>query len=51
MATNNKDIKYLNKTFNDFKTSLNEFARTYFPDTYNDFSEASPGNMFIEMAS
>jgi hypothetical protein len=51
MATNNKDIKYLNKTFNDFKTSLNEFAKTYFPDTYNDFSEASPGNMFIEMAS
>ena len=51
MATNTKDIKYINKTFSEFKTSLNEFAKTYFPDTYNDFSEASPGNMFIEMAS
>jgi hypothetical protein len=46
-----KDIKYLNKDFNDFKENLVEFARTYFPKTYNDFSEASPGMMFIEMAS
>ena len=46
-----KSIKYLNKSFSDFKASLQEFAKTYFPDTYNDFSEASPGNMFIEMAS
>jgi len=46
-----KSIKYLNKSFGDFKASLQEFAKTYFPDTYNDFSEASPGNMFIEMAS
>jgi hypothetical protein len=51
MANNTKDIKYINKTFSDFKSSLSEFAKTYFPDTYNDFSEASPGNMFIEMAS
>jgi hypothetical protein len=46
-----KQIKYVNKTFSDFKSSLQEFAKTYFPDNYNDFSEASPGNMFIEMAS
>jgi hypothetical protein len=51
MINENKTIKYLNKSFSDFKTSLQEFAKTYFPDTYNDFSEASPGNMFIEMAS
>jgi hypothetical protein len=51
MAKNTKDIKYINKTFSDFKTSLSEFAKTYFPDTYTDFSEASPGNMFIEMAA
>ena len=51
MITENKNIKYLNKTFSDFKISLQEFAKTYFPDTYNDFSESSPGNMFIEMAS
>jgi hypothetical protein len=51
MITEDKNIKYVNKSFNDFKTSLQEFAKTYFPDTYNDFSESSPGNMFIEMAS
>ena len=46
-----KDIKYLNKDFNDFKANLIEFAKTYFPKTHTDFSEASPGMMFIEMAS
>ncbi len=46
-----KDIKYLNKDFNSFKDNLIEFSKTYFPKTYNDFSEASPGTMFIEMAS
>jgi hypothetical protein len=51
MITEDKNIKYINKSFSDFKTSLQEFAKTYFPNTYNDFSEASPGNMFIEMAS
>ena len=46
-----KQIKYINKTFSDFKSSLQEFAKTYFSDNYNDFSDASPGSMFIEMAS
>lgn len=46
-----KNITYLNKTFSDFKVSLNDYAKTYFPSTYNDFSEASVGTMFIEMAS
>ena len=46
-----KDIKYLNKTFNDFKSQLVEFSKVYFPDTHNDFSDASPGMMFMEMAA
>jgi hypothetical protein len=46
-----KDVKYLNKDFSQFRGNLIEFAKTYFPKTYNDFSEASPGMMFIEMAS
>jgi len=46
-----KNISYLNKTFTDFKSNLVNYAKTYFPTTYNDFSEASPGNLFIEMAS
>ena len=46
-----KDIKYLNKDFLDFKSGLVEFAKNYFPDSYNDFSETSPGMMLIELAS
>ena len=48
---NENNISYLNKSFDDFKASLIQYARTYFPTTYNDFTEATPGNMFIEMAS
>ena len=44
-------ISYLNKTFSDYKSSLFNFAKTYFPNTYNDFSDANPGAMFIEMSS
>jgi hypothetical protein len=46
-----KDIRYLNKDFGQFRANLIEFAKNYFPDTYNDFNESSPGMMFIEMAS
>ena len=46
-----RDIKYINREFNDFRGQLIEFAKNYFPDTYNDFSPTSPGMMFIEMAS
>jgi hypothetical protein len=48
---NENNISYLNKSFDDFKASLIQYAKTYFPTTYNDFTEATPGNMFIEMAS
>jgi hypothetical protein len=47
----NKNIKYLNRTFDDFRASLVEYTKTYFPTTYNDFSPASPGMMFMEMAA
>jgi hypothetical protein len=47
----NKNIKYINKDFNEFRASLIDYTKTYFPTTYNDFSPASPGMMFIEMAS
>jgi len=46
-----REIKYLNRDFSSFKASLIEYSKTYFPRTYKDFSEASPGMMFIEMAS
>ena len=46
-----KDIQYLNKDFASFRGNLIESAKTYFPRTYSDFNESSPGMMFIEMAS
>jgi hypothetical protein len=46
-----KNISYLNKDFTSFKAVLQQYAKTYFPTTYNDFTEATPGNLFIEMAS
>ncbi len=46
-----KDVKYLNKDYNSYKTSLLEFAEVYFPNNFNDFSEGNPGMMFLEMAS
>ena len=46
-----RDIKYLNKDFSEFRDNLVEYAKTYFPTTYSDFNESSPGMMFIEMAS
>ncbi len=51
IPTNTKDIKYLNKDYSTFKEALVEYAKAYFPTTYNDFTSASPGTMFIEMAS
>ena len=49
--TQDKDVKYLNKDFNSFKSQLIEFTQTYYPNTFNDFSEGSPGMMFLEMAA
>jgi hypothetical protein len=49
--TQDKNISYLNKDFSDFKSNLINYAKTYFPTAYNDFSDANPGAMFIEMAS
>ena len=46
-----KDVRYLNKDFNTFKQQLVEFTKVYYPNTYNDFSEGSPGMMFLEMAA
>ena len=46
-----RDIKYVAREFSDYKQELIEFAKNYFPDSYNDFSPTSPGMMFIEMAA
>ena len=51
MANLKRDIRYINRDFNDFRNTLINYSKTYFPDTYNDFTETSTGMLFIEMAS
>ena len=43
------NVNYLNKDFASLKTSLMNYAKSYFPDTYRDFNETSPGMMLLEM--
>jgi len=51
MATVDRDVKYINRDFSDIRAKLIEFSKTYFPNTYNDFSPTSPGMMFMEQAA
>ena len=46
-----KEVKYIGREFSTIRANLIEFAKSYFPNAYNDFNEASPGMMFIEMAA
>jgi hypothetical protein len=46
-----RNITYLNKDFNQFRNSLIDYAKTYFPTSYTDFSPSSPGMMFMEMSA
>lgn len=46
-----RDIKYTGRDFTDLRSELIEYAKNYFPNTYNDFTPTSPGMMFIEMAA
>jgi hypothetical protein len=48
---NQRDVQYMNRDFGTLKAQLMNYAQTYFPKTYKDFSDASPGTMFIEMAA
>jgi len=47
----NRDIKYFNRDFAGLKNLLIDFTKTYFPNTYNDFSPSSPGMMFMETSA
>jgi hypothetical protein len=46
-----RDIKYLNKDFADLRSALINYSKAYFPTTYTDFTEQSPGMMFIEQVA
>jgi len=45
------NVNYLNKDFSSIKESLIEYTKTYFPNTYRDFNETSPGMMLMEMTA
>ena len=51
MAKLERDIRYIDRDFNTIRNSLIQYSKTYFPDTYNDFTETSTGMLFMEMAS
>lgn len=53
MAVNKtkREVRYLNKDFSQFKENLINYTKTYFPNTYNDFNESSPGMLFLEQAA
>ena len=42
---------YLNRDFSDFRLDLLRYANTYFKDKIQDFSEASLGGLFLDMAA
>lgn len=44
-----KIINYTNRDYDSLKKFLIDYARQFYPDTVQDFSEASPGAMLIDM--
>jgi len=46
-----RNINYVGKDFATLKQNLIDYTKTYFPNTYSDFNEASPGMVFIEQAA
>ena len=51
MAKLERDIRYIDRDFNTLRDSLIQYSKTYFPNTYNDFSDTSTGMLFMEMAA
>ena len=44
-----KGISYLNRTFDDYRESLKDFSRKYYPDMATDYSDASVGSWLIDI--
>jgi hypothetical protein len=51
MSKLERDIRYIDRDFNSLRSSLIQYSKTYFPNTYNDFTETSTGMLFMEMAA
>lgn len=48
---NTKDVNYLNRDFTSLRQQLIDFTKQYYPQSYKDFSESSPGQIFIDQAA
>ena len=48
---NKPSINYINKDFIGIKDDLIQYAKSYFPNTYKDFNETSPGMMMMELSA
>lgn len=48
---NSKKINYLSKDFDQYTQNLLDFAKTYFPNTFKDFSPSSPGMLYLNLAA
>ena len=48
MPTKVVPIKYTSREFNSIKNDLVEYARRYYPDTFQDFNEASFGALMLD---
>jgi len=46
-----KNVNLIGRDFGEIRDNLVDFTKTYFPQTYNDFNESSPGMMVLELAS
>lgn len=46
-----RKISYLNRTFDDYKQSLIEYTRVYYPEIANDLDDASIGTWLIELVA
>ena len=51
MAKLERDIRYIDRDFNTLRNSLIQYSKTYFPNTFNDFTDTSTGMLFMEMAA
>ena len=45
------NVNYTSKDFSTIKADLIEYTKSYFPNTYKDSNETSPGMMLIELSS
>jgi hypothetical protein len=51
MAEEKRNRRYIAKDFDQFRSLLLDYARTYYPDKIADFSETSMGGVFLDFAS